>query len=782
MTRPENSSWPGSSRPPTPIRQHQHSPPKARSVLLALTVSILALIAALATITVRTDMAAFLPATPGNPVLEELRTGAATGILLVGIEHADPQTLARIATAMAQTLEQTKLFTAVLGGPNTFDPALLFAHRYQLADPDLSTEALHRGMTALLRQMRSAAGPMAAQYGLADPPGAFPTLLKSLGDPPVRILEGAWFAPDLSRALLLLRTRAPGMDIPAQTTAIAAIDHAFAATNPSPARLLVSGPGVFARDAAAAIRADVERISILSTLLVIALLWWRFRSLLVLAAIGAPVILSVAIAALTVQALFGAVHGIALGFGATMLGVSLDYPVLMIGHRKRSEPAAATRARIGRAFIMAVACAVIGLLAMIASGFPGLVQLGTFAATGLLACAILTWTILPRLIVAADLAPVAAGEAWLPRIERLRHGRALAILPIAAAAVTLTLHGITWESDLQALSPVPPASIALDREIRAQLGAGDAGQLVLIGAPTADAVLAAQESLLPTLDRLREAGALRSYEAAARILPSAARQQARRAAIPPDIEARVAAAQAGLPFRPGAFDPFLRDIAAVRNAPPLRPDDLAGTPLAIRLEPLLQRRGEAWLGPIILQGVTDPASIAAAMPPGTYIDIRHDLGTILADTTARAWWWLAASLALALAVLFVGLRDARSLRVLASLAAAILVTVAILAALGTRLSLIHLVALQLVVGVGLDYALFFARRQLDAEERARTLRTLVTCCAMTLLTFGLLAACQTPLLRDIGITVAIGASLAMAFAFLIAGETPSPDKSLSMNP
>ncbi len=88
---------------------------------------------------------------------------------------------------------------------------------------------------------------------------------------------------------------------------------------------------------------------------------------------------------------------------------------------------------------------------------------------------------------------------------------------------------------------------------------------------------------------------------------------------------------------------------------------------------------------------------------------------------------------------------------------------------GRGLSLLHLVALQLVAGVGLDYALFFARPRLDAEERARTVRTLVTCNGMTLLTFGLLAACQTPLLRDIGVTVAVGAVLAMAFAFLLAG-------------
>ena len=71
--------------------------------------------------------------------------------------------------------------------------------------------------------------------------------------------------------------------------------------------------------------------------------------------------------------------------------------------------------------------------------------------------------------------------------------------------------------------------------------------------------------------------------------------------------------------------------------------------------------------------------------------------------------------------------------------------------------MINIVALQFVAGVGLDYALFFARRQLDEEERARTLRTLSICNAMTVLTFGLLAFCRTPLLRQIGLTVVIGA-------------------------
>jgi predicted exporter len=58
---------------------------------------------------------------------------------------------------------------------------------------------------------------------------------------------------------------------------------------------------------------------------------------------------------------------------------------------------------------------------------------------------------------------------------------------------------------------------------------------------------------------------------------------------------------------------------------------------------------------------------------------------------------------------------------------------------------------------------------------ARSLRTLVTCNAMTLLTFGLLAFCRTPVLQAIGVTVAIGAVSAMCFSFFFVGLRPEPD-------
>ena len=735
-------------------------------------------------------MAEFLPQgdTPAaRLVMAEARAGTAAGLILVGLDGAPPPDLARISRTMAGALRGTGLFTLVAGGTDAMadtDTADLFARRYLLS-PATTAEAftepvLRAGMESLLRQLHSSAAPLAVQFGLADPPGAFAALLRGwVGSSRVRTVDGAWFAPDRDRAILLARTRAGGMDVPAQEAATAAIQSAFDAAAPGPARLLVAGPAVFARDAARAIKADVERIAVLSTVLVAALLWWRFRAPLVIAAIAFPVVAGVAAAALAVQAVFGTVHGVALGFGATMLGVCVDYPVLMIGHRKSGEAAAATRARIGTAFVLAVLTAVLGLAAMVFSGFPGLAQLGVFAAVGLLAAALVTWFLLPRLVVLANLAPVAAGDpAWLARVEGWRRTRMLGLLPVVAAAAWLAIMGVPWEDDLANLSPVPAASRALDTELRGALGAPDAGQILLVQGPDAETVLALQEALLPLLDRLQAEGVLTGAELAARLLPSMARQQARIAALPDAavLAARTAAAQAGLPFRADAFRPFLEAVEQTRTMAPLRPADLAGSPIAVRLDPLLFQRGDLWHAPVVLQGVRDPARMAAAMAGqdgATYVNMRTELGSILAGYTVRAWSWLGWSGVAVLAVLAIGLRDpVRVARVAGAVAAAGLVTVAVLAASGARVSLIHLVALQLVAGVGLDYALFFARRQLDAEERARTLRTLVTCCAMTLLTFGLLAACQTPLLRDIGITVAVGAGLAMAFAFLFAGAGP----------
>ena len=234
----------------------------------------------------------------------------------------------------------------------------------------------------------------------------------------------------------------------------------------------------------------------------------------------------------------------------------------------------------------------------------------------------------------------------------------------------------------------------------------------------------------------------------------------------------MAAALEGLPFRRDAFQPFLDDVAASRDLPPVRREDVKSPMIASRLNALLLERHGEWLGLMVPTTVKDLPRVQAALEEAgvTWINVGAEANAIVAKYTRTAWRWLAYGAIAALATLLLGLRDPiRVARVVGSVAGAALVTVAALTALGARLSIINIVALQFVAGVGLDYALFFARRQLDEEERARTLRTLSICNAMAVLTFGLLAFCRTPLLRQIGLTVVIGAVSAICFAFLFAG-------------
>ena len=285
-------------------------------------------------------------------MLREIRSGAAANLILVGIEGTSKKELARISTELGEELDRTGLFSLVqngrrslIGGP---EEAFLYGNRYLLAP--LPVRCLH-GRRAEAKP-RDALPPasifgraLVQRYGLEDPPGAGLTLARTwLGESRGAcrrrrlVLEGQ--GPRRSRgedARERHRCRRAGAEV------VAAIWTAFEGARPAGASLLLAGPAVFARDAAQAIRGDVELLSVVSSLLIGGLLLWRFRSLWVLAVITVPVVLSITMAALAVQLAFGFVHGIAFGFGMTMLGVTVDYPTLLIGHRKQGEAAPAAR-------------------------------------------------------------------------------------------------------------------------------------------------------------------------------------------------------------------------------------------------------------------------------------------------------------------------------------------------------------------------------------------------------------------------------------------------------
>jgi predicted exporter len=318
----------------------------------------------------------------------------------------------------------------------------------------------------------------------------------------------------------------------------------------------------------------------------------------------------------------------------------------------------------------------------------------------------------------------------------------------------------------------------LDGELRADLGAPDVRLLAAFRAPDAEAALQGAERVAALLAPLVAAGLVGEIDHPARWLPSAATQRARQAALPEDalLRARMAEAMAGLQFRATAFDRFLADVAASRHLAPLLPESLGAAPvLRARLEPLLAPRGAGWQALILPSDVRDMAALRAALraieEPGLLaVEVKPETEALVATATSRSLVWCGVGGVLVLGLLAAGLGGiGPALRTVLPLGAALGLTVALLALLGEKLMLFHLVALLLLAGVGMDYALFLGRAGTEApEERLRALRSVFNCTLTTLLTFGLLALCSTPLLRSIGLTVAIGVVAAFLLAAALA--------------
>jgi predicted exporter len=735
------------------------------------------------------DLSAFLPRHPDAEqrlLIEQLHNGVAARTLLLGIEGRDAAQRAQASRALASALRASGLFEQVANGAQSdWQSAgqLLLQHRYQLSPavtPEhFSVAGLRDAIDDTLSLLGTPAGEAVRPLLERDPTGETARIAEGLipAQAP-RVEQGVWVSRTAPRALLLLTTRANGADLDAQQRAIDAVQRAFAPQAAQGLRLQMSGAPVFAVHSRARIEREASWLGGAGLVLVGALLLVAFGSLRALAVAMLPVGTGVVAGIAAVAAIFGTVHGLTLAFGSTLIGEAVDYAIyyLIQAHdggwqrwRERHWPTV----RLG------VLTSVCGFSALVASGFPGLAQLGVFSIAGLVAAALTT-----RFVLSAIVPAGAAGEGLRRRLasvaqrtvallQRLR--LAVALLGLVALIGLAFVWGGLWQGDLASLSPVPAAAQRLDGALRADLGASDARTLVVASGASEQAALQAAEAAGARLDALVDQGRLAGYDTPTRLLPSLATQQRRVASLPDadTLRARLAPATQGLPLHAAQLAPFVADVQAARRAAPVTRAALAGTPLQPVVDALLlQREGGGWSALLPLDASAngiDAARLRAALAglPGVQVlDIKQQLDRLYASYLQQALWQSALGALAVIAVVAWQLRSPRRvLAVCQPLVLAVLFTMAGLAWAGVTLGILHLVGLLLVVAVGSNYGLFFDRLgHADAgghEADADTLASLLLANATAVVAFGLLAFSQIPALSAIGRVVAPGALLAL---------------------
>ncbi|WP_353326642.1 MMPL family transporter, partial [Chitiniphilus shinanonensis] len=615
----------------------------------------------------------------------------------------------------------------------------------------------------LARAQAEAYAPL-SHSGLAwrdDPLGLFGRWLSSLAaTTPVRP-HGAQLGVDdgaLHYALLNYTLDDSAFSLPAQRRVADGLAAAVTRLRAADPALHILRAGVVLHAAAAAQQAqrEISTIGLGSTLGALAMVLLVFGGVrplgLMLLTLGVATLYA---AALT-WAIYPRVHALTLVFGASLVGVAVDYGLhALAASIDDTTPVAERYRRLAMGMFLAMITTVAAYFGLMLTPFPGLAQMAVFAGGGIVAAwlTVIFWfpLLAPRTLRATR------GARWIARLRwpRWRNDRRHWLIAALLALATLAgLAQLRVNDDVRALVTLDP-QLGREHQTAARLlGLPSPAQMFVVSGDTPGETLERTAALAARLDQRVRAGDLAGYDALTQWLPSPAQQRADQA-----LQARRLAEAA----------PALREAFGIDPRPPLAPPLSIGQWLK---QPAGQALAHLWLGrgadgryatTVLLKGLGGGAPlqrVAALAGPGVdWVDKPAQVSDLMARYRVLLTWVLAASYAAcALALVWRYRRD--TWRMLLPPALATLLTLGLLGWLDTPLQLLGLLALLLVLGVGVDYGIFHAEHPGDRRMQVATTLSAIS----TILSFGLLAFSATPALHAFGLATLSGVLLAWLIA------------------
>lgn len=733
------------------------------------------------------DMSFFLPSKPSaeqKVLIGQMKEGVVSRLLMLSIGGGNASQRAQASQALREQLAQRPEFLSVQNGANgsiEAEKEFLFKHRYLLSpavSPERFSEAgLRAAVAGTIDTLSSPLGMLFKPYLTRDPTGEFLELLQGFnpGAQP-NTVQGVWASRDGERAMLLVQARALGSDTDAQEQAIALVRQSFAEVVRQPGlnglALELSGPALFAVRARETIREEVSRLAFISSLASMAILFWVYRSVR-LVALGMLPVMSAALAGVvSVSLVHGTVFGITMGFGSALIGEAVDYAIYYFVQSSKVG-LEQWRRECWPTIRLGVFTTIVGFGTLLFSGFPGLAQLGLYALSGVMAAALVTRYVLPYLVGTRIRVPDHGRVAgWLNAcFERMPRWRWawLAMAVLAAAYLVVQRHDL-WSENLSVLSTVSDAEVKLDSRLRADLAAPDARYMVVVTAKDRETALRSAELAGAKLDPLVAEGTIGGYDSPARFLPSAGQQAARLASLPDasELSERLKRALADSPLSAAAVQDFVREVDSARRAAPLTRASLDGTGLALLVDSLLMPTGQGWTVLLPLRpdanGEMPVKAVAKALEgsPALLVDMKGEFDRLYGNYLDEALLLSLAGLFAIVCLLAASLRSGRRLwRVMLPLVLTVVIVIAALHALGEALNLLHLVGVLLIFAVGSNYTLVFDRVAAGEALELDTLMSMAVANLTTVVGFGTLALSSVPVLHAIGVTVGLGALLAL---------------------
>lgn len=751
-----------------------------------------------------TDILALLPEAERDPAIETavgLAQAAFEHHLLVVVGGAVPTD--KVVAAVKQLREQllatgfvTQRATDHQDGGLDAMGQLYLDHRFGLVSDELRPLLLDEARTdqlerLVLRQYFGPGGPANSSLIARDPLLLFPGFIAErqamAGAGNFQMMAGETIirSGDESHAVLTLTLLAPPYDIQVQQAVMPVIEAAKARAAPMTVR--VAGVLPHAAEGVRTAEREVSNLGLISLIGVALLLVLPFRSLrpllLGLVVIGGGVLTGVA----ACMALFGSIHLLTLVFAVSLVGISIDFVLHFLSSRLRPAvhwQAESAFRKVRPAMMMALLTTSTGYLGLVLSGFPGLVQITVFSVSGLTGSFLTAMCAYP-FMVRSGAAPGAKWVegltiAWIDSMARPALRSFLyALFGVVALAGIWGMFHVQGRDDVRQFQALDAQILAEEQEVRRLLGNDIAGPFMVVTGRSSAEVLGREEAARQVLASSVADGSLKGILALSQFVPSPARQTAvitrlQNLAAEPDGLLETIAGRVGLQPQ---FVSDYRD--ALAQARPLQLEDWLKNPASSAYQML-------WLGAVEtadgdtlyasilpLRGVSDLAALQALdLPAGvTLVDPADDISRVFASYRERAVLLIASSFSVVTLLFLFRYGVAAAVRLMAPPCLAVLGVLAVAGLTGQPLTLFHIMALMLVLGLGVDYGIFFQ----EADRGDWTTFAAVTLSALTtLLGFGLLGLSETAVVAAFGQTLAIGITIAFfAASFVRAASQPA---------
>lgn len=499
---------------------------------------------------------------------------------------------------------------------------------------------------------------------------------------------------------------------------------------------------------------EITTIGAFSLLGIIVLLLIVFRSLspiglaLLSISVGLLVALSVTIL------VFGKVHLFSLVFGASLIGVSIDYAFhylterLSLGHHWDSREGLK---HIFVAITLGLATSLIGYITMLIAPFPGLQQLALFSSIGLIAAytTVVAWYPVLAKQPSHNVANVPAKKllsAWLSAWQYSSVKIGLPIICLVSSGYLLTQ--LEYNDDIRQLQAMPEALKKQETLITEVSGMQASQQMLVVTANSEQSLLERLEQLDSKLNQWRHTNIVESYQNLSNYLSSIERQQKDFALIKNLYQTQGPTLASDLqllttPILNASFVPV--SLTGYLNNPVSEP---------IRFLYLGQIEGKS-AAIIMLNQLNKPdvvKSFVQTQPDISYLDKAEEISSLFRDYRIKIMELLFAAAAIIFSVLVKRYGFNHGWRIILPSVIACICGLAAAVAAGSTLNLFNLLGLVLILGIGIDYTLFFAEK----SHSLSTLLAITLSAITTILSFGLLALSQTHAIHSFGITVLSG--------------------------